>query len=73
MSPTFTPEWIEETDEAFDDIHTIADFKFQNQKGNWITQDDLDGKLYVANFFFFHLPKCMPSNDGEFAQSSRYL
>ena len=30
--PTFTPEWIEETDEAFDDIHTIADFKFQNQK-----------------------------------------
>ena len=50
--PTFTPKWIEKTDEGFDKIHSIADFKFQNQKGNWITQDDLEGKIYVANFFF---------------------
>ena len=62
--PTFTPEWIEETDEAFDDIHTIADFKFQNQKGNWITQDDLDGKLYVANFFFSICPNVCPLMTG---------
>lgn len=62
--PTFTPEWIEETDEAFDDIHTIADFKFQNQKGNWITQDDLNGKLYVANFFFSICPNVCPLMTG---------
>ena len=60
IEPTFTPEWIEKTDGAFDDIHTIADFKFQNQKGNWITQDDMDGKLYVANFFFSICPNVCP-------------
>ena len=54
--PTFTPKWIEETDEGFDKIHSIADFKFQNQKGNWITQNDLEGKIYVANFFFSICP-----------------
>tara|TARA_X000001036_G_C20641596_1_gene791326 strand:- start:593 stop:1252 length:660 start_codon:yes stop_codon:yes gene_type:complete len=58
--PTFTPKWIEETDKAFDEIHTIADFKFQNQKGNWITQGDLDGKIYVANFFFSICPNICP-------------
>ena len=58
--PTFTPKWIKETDEGFDKIHRIADFKFQNQKGNWITQDDLEGKIYVANFFFSICPNVCP-------------
>jgi len=57
---TFTPKWIEEADEGFDKIHSIADFKFQNQKGNWITQDDLEGKIYVANFFFSICPNICP-------------
>ena len=47
--PTFTPEWIKETDEGFDEIHRIADFKLQNQKGHWITQEDLEGK--IVEFF----------------------
>ena len=58
--PTFTPKWIEEADEGFNKIHSIADFKFQNQKGNWITQDDLEGKIYVANFFFSICPNVCP-------------
>ena len=46
--------------EDFDKIHSIGDFKFQNQKGNWITQDDLEGKIYVANFFFSICPNICP-------------
>lgn len=32
--------------------HTISDFEFKNQYGDTITQLDLDGKIYVANYFF---------------------
>lgn len=32
--------------------HTIADFALQNQNGQTITQDDYEGKIYVADFFF---------------------
>nr|WP_321232892.1 SCO family protein [uncultured Psychroserpens sp.] len=32
--------------------HTIADFKLINQNGDTITQQDYDGKIYVADFFF---------------------
>lgn len=60
IEPTFTPKWIEETDEGFNEIHSIANFKFQNQEGTWITQDDLEGKIYVANFFFSICPNVCP-------------
>lgn len=32
--------------------HTIGDFSFTNQLGAVITQEDLKGKIYVADFFF---------------------
>ncbi len=32
--------------------HTIADFSLTNQNGETVTQDDYDGKIYVADFFF---------------------
>ena len=32
--------------------HTIGDFSFANQDGNTITQEDLKGKVYVAEYFF---------------------
>ncbi|MCG8576253.1 MAG: SCO family protein [Flavobacteriales bacterium] len=32
--------------------HTIKDFSFLNQMGKEVTLADLDGKIYVANFFF---------------------
>ena len=32
--------------------HTIGDFSFQNQDGKTITQKDVDGKVYVAEYFF---------------------
>lgn len=32
--------------------HTVSDFKLTNQLGQDITQQDLDGKIYVTDFFF---------------------
>ena len=57
---TFTAEWIEEADPAYDQIHTISDFQFINQEGESITNEDFDGKIYVANFFFTLCPTVCP-------------
>lgn len=32
--------------------HTIGDFSFKDQNGKTITQADVDGKVYVAEYFF---------------------
>lgn len=32
--------------------HTIGDFSFLNQDGNTITQEDVKGKVFVAEYFF---------------------
>lgn len=36
--------------------HTIGDFALLNQDGDTTTQDDLRGKVYVADFFFTTCP-----------------
>jgi protein SCO1/2 len=48
----FDAEWISESDPSYATIHTIAPFSLANQVGHVITQDSLDGNVYVANFFF---------------------
>lgn len=32
--------------------HTIPPFRFVNQRGETVTQEDYEGKIYVADFFF---------------------
>lgn len=47
--------------EVIDTIyHTIPDFKFVNQNGDTITKKDLEGKIYVANYFFATCPTICP-------------
>ncbi|MDB5263320.1 MAG: hypothetical protein JWQ14_2603 [Adhaeribacter sp.] len=48
---------VEDTGEAMvrngDTVfHQVPDFKLTSQTGSSVTQSDLDGKIYVANFFF---------------------
>ena len=50
--PDFTPEWISEDSSAYQSIHTIPSFTFTNQEGKNITEKDVKGKIYVANFMF---------------------
>jgi protein SCO1/2 len=48
----FTAEWIRPTDPPYAHIHCIDTFRLQNQSAHTITNDSLDGYVYVANFFF---------------------
>lgn len=50
--PDWTPEWISKQDPNFNKIHQIPNFKLFNQNGQLVTQKKVDGKIYVANFFF---------------------
>lgn len=40
--------------------HKIPDFVFTNQDSNIISQSDLKGSIYVANFFFTSCPNICP-------------
>ena len=51
-TPDFTPLWLTPTDEGYKSIHTIAPFSFTNQLGQAISNKNVAGKIYVANFFF---------------------
>lgn len=48
----WTPEWIKTSDSSYSKIHTIPEFSFLNQEGKTITEKEIEGKIYVANFFF---------------------
>src|ERR1051325_5448660 len=44
---------------------TVPDFKLVNQNGDTITQKNLDGKIYVSNFFFATCPGVCPKMTDE--------
>jgi protein SCO1/2 len=44
--------------------HTIPPFSFINQEGKIITDNDLNGKIYVASFFFATCPTVCPEMNG---------
>jgi len=50
--PDFTPEWIGKGDPAYSSIHTIPAFSFTEQDGKPVTEKTVEGKIYVADFFF---------------------
>jgi protein SCO1/2 len=57
-------EYVEKTDgnETFVDTiyHKVGDFRFINQDSSLITPASLDGKIYVADFFFTSCPTICP-------------
>lgn len=40
--------------------HSIPDFAFINQKGDTVTQKNVEGKIYVTDFFFTSCPTICP-------------
>ncbi len=52
-------EFIEgiDTDTVY---HTIPFWSFQNQDGEYISKEDYQGKVYIADFFFTHCPSVCP-------------
>jgi protein SCO1/2 len=51
-TPDWTPEWIEKTDTQYQKIHQIPAFNFKDQEGNTVSNKTVNGKIYIANFFF---------------------
>lgn len=40
--------------------HQIPAFRFLNQDSTWVTEKDMEGKIYVADFFFTTCPTICP-------------
>lgn len=57
---SFTPYWLELNSDSLKEFHAIPDFKLINQHSDTITQDSLEGKIYVADFFFTTCPGICP-------------
>jgi protein SCO1 len=57
---SFLPHWISTDSDSLRDFHKIPAFKLVNQDGDTITDQTLDGKIYVANFFFTSCPGICP-------------
>ncbi|GAB4041073.1 SCO family protein [Spirosoma gilvum] len=62
----FDAEWISKEDARYPTIHTIAPFVLTNQLGHTITNDSLEGHIYVANFFYSVCPGICPKMMGNF-------
>ena len=63
--PIYQPSMVnyELVDSALQHVkkyHKIAPFSFKNQNGKTITQDDYEGKIYIADFFFTTCPTICP-------------
>lgn len=56
FNPT-TLDSVYKTDTVY---HKIAPFSFDNQDGETVTNKDLSGKVYVADFFFTSCPTICP-------------
>lgn len=57
--PDFTPVWVK--DNEADKLHKISDFSFIDQDGKKISQENFEGKIYLANFFFTTCPGICPT------------
>jgi protein SCO1 len=48
----FTPMFLSRREAEQKVKHRIADFSFTDQQGRSFSNNDVDGKIHVANFFF---------------------
>lgn len=56
---TFTPEWVS-TEDVTDDFHQIPAFDLIDQAGDKITEQHLNDKVTVVDFFFTSCPGICP-------------
>ena len=60
-SADLTPNWYTEKQLDTLKLHKIANFKFTNQDGKTVSNETVEGKIYVANFFFTICPSICPT------------
>lgn len=59
-SADFTPHWFSPDSVELIDFHRVSDFTFIDQDAKHISQVDMQGKVYVASFFFTSCPGICP-------------
>ncbi|MEM7660561.1 MAG: SCO family protein, partial [Bacteroidota bacterium] len=57
---SFRPHWVAMNSSVRDTFHQIAPFSLTNQLGETVNESTVEGKLYVANFFFTVCPGICP-------------
>lgn len=57
---TFTPYWYETKERIPAEFHKIPAFQLTNQNGKTITEAEVDGKVFVVDFFFTSCPGICP-------------
>ena len=62
--PDFTPEWIEKSDPAYKNIHTVPAFSFTDQDGKTVTEKTVEQKIYVTDFIFTRCGSICPKMTG---------
>lgn len=62
------PDLVDPSIQNKGNYHTISDFYLQNQDGDWVTKDVLNGKLGVVNYFFATCPSICPLMNGKVAK-----
>lgn len=57
---SFTPHWYSSESDSLKDFHTIRNFELMDQNGDSFSNANLEGKIYVADFFFTTCPGICP-------------
>lgn len=57
---SFLPKWINPNSDSLETFHHIPEFSLINQEGDSVSQKQLEGKIYIANFFFTSCPGICP-------------
>lgn len=71
--PDFTPEWINKNDPGYNSIHKIPAFSFTDQDGKTVTEKTVDGKIYVADFFFTRCGSICPKMTSNMGMLQQYF
>lgn len=57
---TFTPKWLYPGTDQLANFHKVPDFSLTNQEGESFSEKNLEGKIYIADFFFTTCPGICP-------------
>lgn len=71
--PVLNPESGECRPNKVDDIHRVPPFSFINQDGQPFSDKDLEGKIYVTDFFFTRCPDICLTMSSELARVSEVM
>ena len=67
-SADFTPHWLSPDSVKLANFHRVSDFSFIDQDAKHVSQNDMQGKIYVASFFFTSCPGICPRMRSQLAK-----